>query len=192
MLRSPSDFRRFLPGLWSPRVVGLGFTALAVGLISSGAIQGIASQFINKQSQGTELTVAYQSSRGHVLREMQANIQERPFQGVGLGINSQVHLMDVKVEKITGLPLSAAVEKGVMWLAIFEELGLILGTMVFAWVLWGVYQATGAGAPLCTASIAYFLTNFGEATFFSASGFGMLGLTIFYLGLSRAGRTASG
>jgi hypothetical protein len=172
--------------------VGLAFIALAMGLVSSGAIQGIASQFIDKQSEGTQLTVAYESSRGHVLRDMQANIQERPFQGVGLGIDSQVHLMDVKVERITGLPLSASVEKGVMWMAIFEELGLILGTLVFVWVLWGLYRATGAGPALCTASIAYFLTNFGEATFFSASGFGMLGLTIFYLGMSRSGRTASG
>jgi hypothetical protein len=191
-LRSPTDFRRFLPGLWSPRFVGLVFVGLAAASVSSGAIQDIAGRFIGKQSQETEVAVAYESSRGYFIREMQSNIEQRPFQGVGLGIDSQVHLMDVRVEERTGIPISAAVEKGVMWIAIFEELGLILGTFVLAWVLWGLFRAGGAGAALCTASIAYFLTNFGEATFFSLSGFGMLGLTIFYLGMSGHAHEATG
>jgi hypothetical protein len=186
MLRSPTDFRAFLPGIWSSRFLGVAVLALAAALLSSGAVQSVANQFIGKQTQETELSVAYESSRGHVIRTMQSNIQQRPLQGIGLGIDSQIHLMDVKVEERTGIPLSASVEKGVMWVAVFEELGIALGASALGWILWGVYRSTSAGAALCAASIAYFLTNFGEATFFSPSGFGMLGLTIFYLGFSRS------
>jgi hypothetical protein len=79
-----------------------------------------------------------------------------------------------------------------MWVAIFEELGIPLGAAVLGWILWGLYRAMGAGAALCAASITYFLTNFGEATFFSPSAFGMLGLTMFYLAMSRPALSSSG
>jgi hypothetical protein len=190
MLRSPTDFRAFLPGIWSSRFVGVAVLALAAALLSSGAVQSIASQFIGKNTQETELSVAYEASRGYIIREMQSNIEQRPLQGIGLGVQSQIHLMDVKVDEFTGLPVSAPVEKGVMWIAVFEEFGIVLGAAVLVWVLWATYRATGAGAALCGASIAYFLTNFGEATFFSPSAFGMLGLTIFYLSLAGAKRAA--
>lgn len=76
-----------------------------------------------------------------------------------------------------------------MWIAIFEELGLILGTLVFGWVLWGTARSLNQGAAVATASIAYFFSNFAEATFFSPGQLGMLGLIIFFLGAAR-GRAA--
>jgi hypothetical protein len=173
--------------------LGVVVLALAAALLSSGAVQSVANQFIGKQTQETELSVAYESSRGYVIRQMHSNIRQRPLQGIGLGIDSQIHLMDVKVEERTGIPLSASVEKGVMWVAVFEELGIILGAVILGWVLWAVHRATRAGAALCAASIAYFLTNFGEATFFSPSGFGMLGLMLFFTAYARgsAGRNTA-
>ena len=188
LARSPSFFRRTLPGLFSGRFAVLTAAAVAAAVINSAAVERVTEQFVRKNSRAEQATTAYDVSRGFIIREMSDNIQRYPAQGIGLGIQSATHLINVEIDKTTGLPLSAPVEKGVMWVAIFEELGLLLGLSVFGWILWGTARAINAGAAAGAGSIAYFFTNFAEATFFSPGAIGMLGLIIFYLGLARGSR----
>lgn len=190
LVRSAAYFRKTLPGLFSGRLALLAGAALLAALVNSDVVQQTTEQFVRKNSGTEQATAAYDVSRGWIIRDMMDNIQQRPAQGIGLGIQSSTHLIEIEIDEATGLPISAPVEKGVMWIAIFEELGLILGTLIFGWVLWGTARSLNQGAAVATASIAYFFSNFAEATFFSPGALGMLGLIIFFLGAAR-GRTVT-
>lgn len=189
VVRSTTFFRQVLPGLFSGRLAFLAAAALLAALANSEVVQQTTEQFVRKNSGTEQATTAYDVSRGWIIRDMIENIEQRPAQGIGLGIQSATHLIQIEVDEATGLPLSAPVEKGVMWIAVFEELGLILGAIVFGWVLWGTARSINHGAAVATASIAYFFSNFAEATFFSPGQLGTLGLIIFFLGVAR-GRKA--
>lgn len=192
LLRSAFEFRRILPGLFSGRFAVLALIAVLGTILNSDIVRQTTEQFVRKNSRTEQATAAYDASRGFLIQEMRENIERRPAQGIGLGIQSATHLMDIQSEQATGLPLSAPVEKGVMWIAIIEELGLLLGAVVFGWVLWAVGRSLQAGAAAAAASIGYFFTNFAEATFFSPGGIGVLGLILFYLGFARvAGQSAA-
>ena len=189
--KSAHDFRASLPGLASGRIAFLAALAMIALLYNSNVLGSVAGGFIDKRSGVSGVSQAYEVSRGDLVADMRDNIGERPIQGIGLGVDSAWHLMADERDPVTGLTLSAPVEKGVMWIAIFEELGLLLGTLMVLWIVWGVLRATQVSVTIGTASIAIFLTNLGEATFFSTGGFGLLGLTIFYLGFARPVQKAS-
>jgi hypothetical protein len=185
LIRPSAVFRQTLPGLFSGRLAVLGAVALLGAVVNSQAVREATDEFIRKGTRADQVSTAYDASRGWIIQDMVDNIRERPAAGIGLGIQSATHLMNVEVDETTGLPVSAPVEKGVMWIALFEELGLLLGIVVFGWILWAMTRATNLGPGVGAASIAFFFTNFGEASFFSPGGLGMLGLIIFFLGLVR-------
>lgn len=184
-VRSTAFFRRTLPGVFSGRFAALAVVALVAGLVNSEAVRQTADQFVSKNTRAQEATVAYDASRGWMIQDMRENIENRPAEGIGLGIQSATHLIDIEVDEVTGLPISAPVEKGVMWIALFEELGLMLGALVLGWILWGTARAIHVGAAAGAASIGYFFTNFAEATFFSPGASGMLGLIFFFMGMAK-------
>ena len=184
-IRSAAAFRQTLPGLFSGRFAVLTGAAIVASVFNSDVVQQTTAQFVSKNSNAQEVTTAYDTARGFIIRDMMDNIQRRPIQGIGLGVQSATHLIDVEIDEATGLPISAPVEKGVMWIAVFEELGLILGAIVFGWILWGTARSIRMGAAAAAASIAYFFTNFAEATFFSPGAVGLLGLLIFFMGIAR-------
>lgn len=188
VIRPAAFFRLTVPGLFSGRFAVLAAVTLVGAVVNSDAVQQTTDQFVRKNSRADQATAAYDASRGFVIQEMLDNIERRPAQGIGLGVQSSAHLIDIEIDETTGLPLSAPVEKGVMWIALFEELGLLVGAILFGWILWAIARSIHAGAAVATASIAFFFTNFAEATFFSPGGTGMLGLIIFYLGLARGNK----
>lgn len=181
-------FRQTMPGLFSGRFGLLCFLLGVIGLANAAMVSETAAKFLNKRGEATEFSTAYETTRGWMIQDMFDNIEEHPVTGIGLGIQSATHLMDIEFDSLTGLPVSAGVEKGVMWVAFVEELGLILGLLLFGWVAWGTAQSITVAAAPAAAAIAYFLTNFAEATFFSPGGVGMIGLIIFYIGIARAGQ----
>jgi len=72
------------------------------------------------------------------------------------------------------LPVSVSVEKGVLPLAILEEVGVIGFLVIVLWgraTVWKTLKGGGAAVGLLATII---LLNFGESTFFSVGGFGML------------------
>jgi len=105
---------------------------------------------------------------------MASNISARPLEGIGFGMASIPSELVVVRDPVFGLPVSAAVEKGVLPLAIVEEIGVVGFGVVLLWVLALLRMSARAGvAPVAVCLTALFL-NMGEATLFSPGGLGLL------------------
>jgi hypothetical protein len=174
------SIRSMLPGLRSKRLLWI-FLAGAIALIPVlPQLGGLVKDFIGKSGRAgvTTLAEAYDDSRGTLIDRMLENIAAKPFQGIGFGIASHPGSMDIERDPVLGLPISASVEKGVMPLAVLEEVGVIGFVLVALWV--GVLlrrSAIRGVAPLAVCTVAL-LMNLGEATLFSAGGLGLLTLIL--------------
>jgi len=165
-----------LPGLKSPRIWGLLVALSVVGTIAAPTISNTAQHYLTKsgRAQVDGLFQAYDRSRGRLIDQMLANINDHPLTGIGFGIASELETMVISRDPILNLPVGASIEKGVVPLAIIEELGLFGGLLAFTW-LWCLIRrgAQGGTVPLaiCTTIV---ILNMGEATFFSPGGLGLL------------------
>ncbi|WP_052689438.1 hypothetical protein [Brevundimonas sp. KM4] len=178
------------PGFGSGRV----WLTLGAGAIASVAMAAtfaeLIGRFLSKSNRsGTSgLFDAYEASRGFLIDRMVANIADDPLRGIGFGIASEPSLMVVERDPVLGLPLGAAIEKGIAPLAVLEELGVIGALLVAAWIIWLLRRgAVGGLAPFAVCLTALAL-NMGENTLFSPGGQGMLPLILFgwiYAGGSR-------
>ena len=168
-------WRDFLPGLRSKGVQ----TGLALALLGTIAAIPQFSPYIGdyfmKNTDNTSLVDLYEGSRGSKITEMWKNIEGNIWRGIGFGIASNPYEMEVARDPVLGLPTGAAVEKGVMLLAVWEELGLIGLVSVLAW-LWLVVRraAVRGGFPALSVCLTILFINFGEAVLFSPGGVGML------------------
>lgn len=125
------------------------------------------------------LAAAYEHSRGRLMEQMQENIAEHPFTGIGFGIASEPWRMEVSRDPFLGLPVGAAIEKGVVPLMVVEELGVFGAVLVGLWIVRLLRGSAHSGlAPLAVCFVALML-NMGEATLFSPGGFGLLSLILF-------------
>ncbi len=68
---------------------------------------------------------AYDLSRGSLIDEMWQNITEHPLAGIGFGIGSDPSEMEIERDPVFRLPIGAPIEKGVLPIAVVEELGII-------------------------------------------------------------------
>lgn len=170
--------RDYLPGLRSRRVqltVGLGLLALiATGPLLGGKV----ATFVAKRGSSSNLVEAYDRSRGAKVDEMWANIREHPLRGIGFGVASDPFSMNVARDPVLGLPTGASIEKGVVYLAVWEELGLLGLLVVLGWLWLLVRRAALAGMTPLAVCLTALAMNFGEATLFSPSGMGMLTLVL--------------
>jgi hypothetical protein len=168
--------RRLVPGLYNPLVWFAFLMTLIAGLVLAPMIVDRVEHFISKsgrQESGSVLE-AYETSRGFLIDQMNQNIADRPFFGIGFGIASDPADMDVARDPILNLPVGAAIEKGVLPLAIVEELGIVISILFGAWVFRLMWIAGRGGLVPSTVVTTALITNFGEATFFSAGGFGLI------------------
>ncbi|MFN9370123.1 MAG: O-antigen ligase family protein [Planctomycetia bacterium] len=118
---------------------------------------------------------AFQKSRGFLIEKLQRNIAENPLTGIGFGIASDSSMwVGIDRDPIFGLPLMYTIEKGVMPLAVLEELGIPLGMLVFLWIAMISIRATRGGIVPLTAYSVAILTNLSESTLFSPGGMGMM------------------
>ncbi|HEY1070151.1 MAG TPA: O-antigen ligase family protein [Thermomonas sp.] len=170
--------RDFLPGLRSRRVqliVGLGLLAV----IAAGPLLGDkVATFVAKRGSSSNLVEAYDRSRGAKVDEIWANIREHPLRGIGFGVASDPFSMEIARDPVLGLPTGASIEKGVLYLAIWEELGLLGIMAVLAWLWLLVRRAALGGMTPLAVCLTALAMNFGEATLFSPSGMGMLTLVL--------------
>lgn len=167
---------QMLPGLRSARVWGI---LLAVGIASIVMAPVIATSvqhYITKsgRAQVGSLLEAYDRSRGGLMDEMFANIAEKPLTGIGFGIDSHPETMDVSRDPILGLPVGASIEKGVVPVAILEELGILGAFFVLLWVMRLLRSGARGGVAPLAVCLTVIALNMGEATFFSPGGLGLL------------------
>jgi hypothetical protein len=170
------SIQTMLPGLRSPRLWTVIFTATFAGFVMAPVIADRIDLYITKSGRAEVGSVfeAYDLSRGRLIEGMKENIIERPFTGIGFGLASDPAIMQVNRDPVLGLPIGAPVEKGVLPLAILEEVGIPGALFVGTWLFIVIRSAGRAGITPLAVGLTALLLNFGEATLFSANGLGLL------------------
>lgn len=173
---SKLPFRVLLPALASSRVWFILGIALITSLALSNMLAEQVSFFISKSGRANVDSIgsAFLVSRGVLIYPMLDNIQAHPWVGIGFGIGSDSQSMVVLTDPIFGLPISAAIEKGVLPIMMVEELGAPFAAVFAIWFFAMVRRAADAGYVPFAVSITVILVNMGEAVFFSAGGQGLI------------------
>lgn len=170
--------RKLLPGLRSKRLWGVVFVII-VGLVASpSAVSERLEGYLTKRTDVGSLLEAADASRGRLVDAMIKNIDENPFAGIGFGVASDPVEMVVDRDPVFGLPTGAAVEKGVLPIAVIEELGVPGAILVLIWLWVVVRRAAQSGIYAITVLAIIIFSNFGEATLFSPGGMGLLSLVL--------------
>jgi hypothetical protein len=162
------------------RLALLAAACIAAAVFAGPVIATKTVEFIRKGRDADEaLTESAVASRVGLIDRMMVNIQLNPLTGIGFGIASfPEERGNIGRDPFLGLPVLAPVEKGVMPVAIMEELGVPLATLLFIWMaVLGLRSARGGLAPLAGFLAAMF-TNLAEATFFSPGGMGLMMLVV--------------
>jgi hypothetical protein len=169
----------------SPRIVkgriSVAFVAVALLMVLSGPrVISAYKEFVQKGSKEVgSIGEAFQKSRGFLIEKLQRNIVDNPMTGIGFGIASDAQQwVGIDRDPIFGLPLMYTIEKGVMPLAVIEELGIPLSCLVFTWVAMLIAYSTRGGIVPLTAFCVALLTNLAESTLFSPGGMGLMILLI--------------
>ncbi len=164
------------PGLRNPRVILVIVCSLFLAIVFAPKLVDSLDTYVSKRSNVQGILAAYENSRGRLIEDMWRNIEKRPMTGIGFGIASNPSTMRVTRDPIFNLPVGASIEKGVLPLAIVEEVGVIGFLLVLLWG-WGILRRALKGGGAAVGLLAtIILLNFGESTFFSVGGMGMLPL----------------
>ncbi len=134
-----------------------------------------AEDFVRKKEDQGSIVESVLSSRMPLVLQSWTNFQESPYFGIGFGLASNPAELKVQYDPLLGIPISASVEKGVFFVAVLEEIGLV-GTLVFFIILGFLFaRIYYSGNPeLMALFIAPIATNFGDATLFSLGDNGLL------------------
>ena len=130
--------------------------------------------YIFKRADSTNIIDVANASRGGLVDVMLENIRSKLLFGIGFGLASDPSMMDVQVDPFFGIPISATVEKGVLLIAVLEELGLIVAVYFYFWLFYILYRSSCYGLQNLSIVLCIIFINFGENTFFSVGGLGML------------------
>lgn len=169
-----TSFKKMLPGLRSRRLGLIAILSIIPLMLAGPFLSEKISDYLLKRSDSTNIVAAADVSRGALITRMFSNIQENPWQGIGLGVASDPSEMLVERDPFFGLPLSAAVEKGVMPIAVLEELGVLGALGVAAWIGAILVRGARAGVQKFAVLMTLLLVNLGESMLFSAGGMGLL------------------
>lgn len=176
---SPRGLLGALPGLRSPRLHFTIAIVMLAAIANSSVLSETADKYLTKRGDSGGLVEAFDQSRGGLIDNMKENIREHPFAGIGFGIGSDPTSMLVERDPVFGTAISAAVEKGVLPLAILEELGLFGLLLVSAWILALIRRCIQSGGiAAVTVSYSALLINMGESVLFSPGGMGLLVLIL--------------
>jgi O-Antigen ligase. len=166
--------KQLLPGLRSRRIKFLLLLASAGVVFFGSFMANSLAGFLFKGSGATSVIDAADASRGVLINKMILNIKDKPLTGIGFGVASYPDDMVVERDPYLNLPIGAPVEKGVMPLAVVEELGVLGALSVLVWMIFILRSSSRIGVPQFAVSITLLLVNFGESMFFSVGGMGML------------------
>ena len=149
--------------------------------ILSPFIFDLISTFMNKTEKVSVDSIigAFKKSREVLYKPMIDNILENPLKGIGFGLASEWSFMDIKY--FNGIPVSAPIEKGVLPLAMLEEVGVFGFIFFIVWILLLVRLAIANSYSDTIVLLTILLFNLGEAGLFSPNGYGMLYLVIIAL-----------
>lgn len=135
--------------------------------------------YLFKRTESSNLFEAAESSRGNLVENMLINIENNPLTGIGFGMSSNPVDMKIEFDPFFNIPISAVIEKGVLPIAVLEELGLVLGILIFFWFILSFYRSAQVDVQKLCMIICIVCLNLGEYMFFSVGGMGMLMLIFF-------------
>ncbi len=172
-------FARLVPAIKNRRFQLLMLLGFVVLLVAAPVLTGVMHGYVSKRGGTTDLVDAYDLSRGRLMNQMQENILEHPWTGIGFGIASDPYDMVVSRDPVLGIPVGAAIEKGVLPLAVLEELGIPGALAVLAW-LWLLVRKSITCRSLVPIALLFtaLLLNMGEMMLFSPGGMGLLLLVV--------------
>ena len=166
------------PGLRSSRVILVVFTSLFLAIALAPKLVDSLDTYVSKRSNVEGVLAAYEKSRGRLMERMWENISEKPMTGIGFGIASEPLAMRITRDPIFNLPVGSPIEKGVLPFAVVEEVGIFGFSLVLLWG-WSILRRALKGGGAAIGLLAtIILLNFGESTFFSVGGMGMLSMIL--------------
>ncbi len=158
------------------RVMVVGGATAALLLCVAFVRPDVFRRFLQKNSGQTDLAASFYESRGYLLERSMANFYRAPLAGIGFGLASVPEELNVSRDPVFHLPLGAPVEKGIVFVAVLEESG-VLGMAAFvafiAVLLRGVATTRVGPAPLALA-LGALSVNIGESVFFAVGGSGLI------------------
>ena len=171
------------------RVVLLVVTVGSVLTLTGGVLQYIEKRpdVTVDRSTATEI---YVRSRGVVILAMIRNILEDPVVGIGFGVPSSRENV-ARTDGLLGIPTSARVEKGVMPLAVLEEVGVFGLGLVGIWLWMGFRRSVRNGPSAVAVMVTTLAVNLGESILFSPGGTGLLFMVAIGWAISGSRWTAS-
>ncbi len=177
-LSARMPIRRLMPGISNRRMrltmlVGGAALALVAPLLTHEL-----HDYVQKSGDSASFIDIYDQSRGALIAAMLRNIHAHPIRGIGFGIASDPISMAVDRDQLLGVPVGASIEKGVMPLAVLEELGIPGLLVVTGWLLLLARRAAYGGLTASLVIWTALFTNMGESTFFSPGGMGLLVLIL--------------
>jgi len=187
VLLSRKSVIKLFPGIRSTRVLLVVFFSVFMAIAFAPKLVDRLDVYVSKRAGAESVIEAYDRSRGKLIDRMWGNIEKYPMIGIGFGVASNPSEMQVTRDPIFNLPVGASIEKGVLPLAVVEEVGVFGFLVVLLWgtsVLRVALEKGGAAVGLLGTII---LLNFGESTLFSVGGMGMLSLIL--LGWVAAGKS---
>lgn len=165
--------RRLMPGLASLRLHVLALMVTVALMFVGTALSDRLGDYMLKRGGAVSLLEIADASRGAVVYPMIANIEKKPWTGIGFGIASDPSSMQVDRDPVLGLPTGASIEKGVLPFAVLEELGILGFLLVVAWLWPMARRGARSGIAAFAVLTTLLLTNLGESTLFSPGGMGL-------------------
>jgi hypothetical protein len=179
-----------LSGLKSKKIFLFYALSCAVIIIFWFKVRDIIVSFFQKGGRDNAETIGglFEASRGSLVAGMLENIENNFYFGIGFGLPSRLDNLIVNRDPFFGLPLSVPIEKGVMFIAVIEELGIVLGAILFLWFLYIIFLSYRNGVTALSITLCFFIVNFFEAVFFSPGGMGLLLMILLSAAISKPRR----
>lgn len=131
------------------------------------------NNLIHKGKSERSVTESFHHSRGRLIETQISNFKKEPWVGNGFGVYASGQFPS-GVKYFMGLPISASVEKGIIFTSILEETGIIGTTFFIIFIVSILYPIiVYAKIPFLSMIIACIAVNFGEAILFSVNGNGI-------------------
>ena len=148
-------------------------STLVVLLATSDTFLNAVSGFVTKGQAKVSVVEAFEHSRGKGVETHWENFLKSPWVGNGFGVDATSDFGS-RVKYLMGIPVSASSEKGVVYTAILEEIGVI-GLTAFLFFLGAFFsKAIRLDPPLMALLFACLTVNVGEAVLFSVNGNGLI------------------
>lgn len=131
------------------------------------------------------LLSSYKESRGFIIFDSINNIKENFWTGIGFGIASDYENMKVFRDAIFGIPYSAPLEKGLFYVALFEEIGFFGFLLYTIFLLVCLQSLLTSGLKSIPMFVIILLFNITESIFFSTGGINSIIILFFTLSITK-------